>query len=58
MVWLKKLAAGVGAFLTEWAGHPRRILNKSRMQSEAAEKFLGTFEDKSDSHPAEMLQTQ
>jgi len=25
MAWLKKLAAGVGAFLTEWAGHPRRI---------------------------------
>jgi hypothetical protein len=25
MAWLKKLAAGVGAFLTEWAGHPRRV---------------------------------
>ena len=25
MAWLKKVAAGVGAFLTEWAGHPRRI---------------------------------
>jgi hypothetical protein len=25
MAWLKKLSAGVGAFLTEWAGHPRRV---------------------------------
>jgi len=25
MVWLKKLAAGVGAFLTQWAGQPRRV---------------------------------
>ncbi len=25
MAWLKKLAAGVGAFLTEWAGQPRRV---------------------------------
>jgi len=25
MGWLKKLAVGVGAFLTEWAGHPRRV---------------------------------